>query len=50
MLQDLRIQAENVSAGLEVFDRHAKRTPVPGREWEPRNVFVLPVIWSTPGP
>ena len=41
MLQELGFRPENVSAGLEVFDRAMKRMPVPGREWEPRNVFVF---------
>ena len=41
MLQDLGFRPENVSAGIEVFDRAMRRTPVPGREWEPRNVFLF---------
>ena len=41
LLQELGFAEDNVQAGIAVFDRALARLPLPGREWEPRRVFLF---------
>lgn len=41
LLRQLGFAVERVDAGLAVFDRAIERLPIPGREWEPRRVFLF---------
>jgi hypothetical protein len=41
LLHELGFAVENVEAGISVFDRTLRRLPMPGREWEPRRVFLF---------
>lgn len=41
LLQELGFALPNVEAGIAVFDRALRRLPVPGRDWEPRRVFLF---------
>jgi tetratricopeptide (TPR) repeat protein len=41
LLQELGFRPDQVAAGIAVFDRALRRLPLPGREWEPRRVFLF---------
>ncbi len=41
LLRELNFAPERVDAGVAVFDRAISRLPLPGREWEPRRVFLF---------
>ncbi|MDJ0740383.1 MAG: tetratricopeptide repeat protein [Gammaproteobacteria bacterium] len=41
LLRDLDFAVDRVDAGIAVFDRAINRLPLPGREWEPRRVFLF---------
>lgn len=41
LLQELGMAPENVAAGIAVLDRALSRLPLPGRDWEPRRVFLF---------
>ncbi len=41
LLQELGFSPANVEAGIAVFDRALQRLPLPGRDWEPRRVFLF---------
>ncbi len=41
LVRDLGFAPDNVDAGIAVFERALRRLPAPGREWEPRRVFLF---------
>jgi tetratricopeptide (TPR) repeat protein len=41
LLQDLGFSPANVDACIAVFYRELSRLPLPGRDWEPRRVFLF---------
>ena len=41
LLRELGFAQDRVDAGIEVFERALRRLPLPGREWEPRRVFLF---------